>query len=164
MLTDYSIQFLELKSIDPLVVHRFGEHCLPAGIIENGKIINKEKLSMIMDESIQEWSLKRRYIRFMVPDAYVIIKKITIPADVKNDEIKGYLYLELGNNIHLPFEEPVFDYQIMSEGDGEREAILFAAPEPLVKEYAEFFETKKLKLSTADISPLCVFRLYKCKV
>ncbi|MCD7032913.1 pilus assembly protein PilM [Metabacillus sp. GX 13764] len=159
LITDYAIQFLELRSANPLVVQRFGEHFLPAGIVVNGKIIDQDKLSLIMDECIQEWSLKRKNIRFVVPDAFVIIKKITIPSDIKNDEIKGYLYLELGSNIHLPFEEPVFDYQVIGSSEGEREAILFAAPEQEVKNYADFFESRKLKLSAADISPLCGFRV-----
>ena len=37
-----------------------------------------------------------------------------IPAEVMDDEINGYLYLELGKSLHLPFEDPVFDTAVLS--------------------------------------------------
>lgn len=101
---------LELKSTDPLVVNHFVETYLPEGIFVDGQIKDADKLAMILDQCMSDWGIQRKQVRFITPDAFISVRKVKVPADLKDDEIKGYLYLELGNNIHLPFEEPVFDF------------------------------------------------------
>ncbi|MCM2531504.1 pilus assembly protein PilM [Neobacillus pocheonensis] len=102
----------------------------------------------------------RRSIRFLVPVPLVIIRKISIPADIQDDELKGYLYLELGSSIHFPFEEPVFDYYSLAENGITKDLLLFAAPEQQVMEYADLLTSLKLIPVAADISPLALSRLY----
>lgn len=85
---------------------------------------------------------------------------MSVPSDIQDDEIKGYLYLELGSTIHLPFEEPVFDFYMLEKNGKNRDLLLFAAPEQYVMEYANLFSTLKLTPVVADISPLALYRLY----
>lgn len=59
-------------------------------------------------------------MRFLVPDSRLVIRKVAIPKDIKDDEIKGYLYLEMGTSIHLPFEEPIFDVVLLEETEEKR--------------------------------------------
>lgn len=161
LFTDYSIQYLELKSAEPLVIGGFGEHFLPEGIIVNGRIQDYDKLSLILEECKQEWSLKRKKIRFIVPDSFVVVKKVEVPDDILEDELKGYLYLELGNSIHLPFEDPIFDVQVIDRAGQSRDVYLFAAPEAVVQDYSQFLDQHKLTPAAADISPLCLIRLHQ---
>jgi type IV pilus assembly protein PilM len=74
--------------------------------------------------------------------------------------MKGYLYLELGASIHLPFEEPTFDFYPLTDNGKTKELLLFAAPEQNVMEYADLFSSLKLNPVAADISPLALYRLY----
>lgn len=160
IINDYSIRLVELKSKQPLSVLRWEERYIPFGIITDGKIADYETLANILEECISDWKIQKRSIRFTVPDPFVIIRKISIPADVKDDEIHGYLYLELGSSIHLPFEEPVFDIHILSNGTEKRELLIFAAQEEHVTEYTALFQEVKLSPKAADISPLALYRLY----
>ena len=160
VINDHSIRFLELKQEDPPTPQRWLERYLPPGIITDGKIVDFDSLSSILEECIDEWKIKRRSIRFIVPDPLVIIRKVTIPADVRDDEIKGYLYLELGSSIHLPFEEPVFDYYTLPDNGKTKDLLLFAAPEQSVLEYVDLLNRIKLNSVAADISPLSLYRLY----
>jgi type IV pilus assembly protein PilM len=161
VINDHSIRFIELKQSNPPAAQRWSERFLMPGIIVDGKIVDFEALSNILDECIDEWKIKRRSIRFIVPDSLVIIRKVSIPADIQEDEIKGYLYLELGSSIHLPFEEPVFDYYQLGTNGKTKDLLLFAAPEQVVMEYAELFSNLKLIPVAADISPLSLYRLYE---
>ncbi|WP_160721987.1 type IV pilus biogenesis protein PilM [Bacillus sp. USDA818B3_A] len=157
---DHSIRMLELKQVNPPVAQRWFERFLPPGIIIEGKITDLNSLENIIDECINDWKIQRRQVRFLVPDQLVIIRKVSVPAEIQDDEIQGYLYLELGSSIHLPFEEPVFDYYPL-EGSGEtRDLLLFAAPEQHVMDYAKLFSKHKLDPVAADISPLALYRLY----
>ncbi|MGQ4665731.1 type IV pilus biogenesis protein PilM [Metabacillus halosaccharovorans] len=158
-ISNYSIQLLELKSVDPLVVHRFYEIYLPEGIVEDGRIKDADKLAMILEQCIQDWGIKRKQVRFITPDAFVSVRKVKVPVDLKDDEIKGYLYLEIGHNIHLPFEEPVFDFVPLQENEKDKEILLFAAPEAIINEYTELLHDLKLEASAADLSALSLYRL-----
>ncbi|MBI0576510.1 pilus assembly protein PilM [Neobacillus cucumis] len=160
VLNDHSVRLVELKQANPPTVQRWNERFLPPGLISDGKIADVESLSGILEECIEEWKIQRRSIRFIVPDQLVIIRKVSIPAEIQDDELKGYLYLELGSSIHLPFEEPVFDYYLLEDNGKTKELLLFAAPEQHVTEYADLFSQLKLNPLAADISPLALYRLY----
>jgi type IV pilus assembly protein PilM len=160
IISDHSIRFLELKNTNVQNVHRWGEHILPDGIIREGKIIDRVTLSMILEECFGNWKIQKRLVKFLIPDPLVIIRKLKIPKEINEDEIKGYLYLELGTSIHLPFEEPVFDIFILSKDLDATEILLFAAPEKQVMEYASLLTELRLKPIAAEISPLAIYRLY----
>lgn len=160
VINDHSIRYLELKQTKPPIASKWGERLLPNGIITNGKINDFEILSNILEECIHEWKLRNRQIRFLVPESFVIIRKLSIPAEISDDEIKGYLYLELGSSIHLPFEEPVFDCVVLSESEEKKEILLFAAQEENVMEYVDLFTHLNLNPIEAEISPLALYRLY----
>lgn len=160
VVNDHSIRFLELKQMNPPGAQKWGERLLPSGIISNGKIIDSESLANILAECIDDWKIQRRSIRFIVPDQLVIIRKVTVPAEIQDDEMKGYLYLELGSSIHLPFEEPIFDFFLLSNNGKTKDLLLFAAPEQHVMEYADLFTKSKLNPIAAEISPLALYRLF----
>ncbi|RFU65878.1 type IV pilus biogenesis protein PilM [Peribacillus glennii] len=157
---DHVIRYTELKQYNPPVIQTCGEYYLPAGIIKDGKIIDFDALQDIVEQCIDEWKISKRQVRFLVPDPCIVIRKIMIPKDVKNDEIEGYLYLELGSTIHLPFEDPVFDTVILGQNQVKRELLLFAAPEEIVSDYSSLLQACRLSPIAADISPLSLYRLY----
>jgi type IV pilus assembly protein PilM len=68
--------------------------------------------------------------------------------------------LELGSSIHLPFDEPIFDYYPLAENGKTKDILLFAAPERYVMEYSDLLSSLKLQPVVADISPLALYRLY----
>ena len=160
VLNDHSIRLLELKQANPPSAQRWCERFLPPGIISDGKITDIDSLANILEECIDEWKIQRRQVRFLVPDPLVIIRKVSIPAEIQDDEIQGYLYLELGSSIHLPFEEPVFDFYSLDSDGKTRDLLLFVAPEQQVMEYADLLSKLKLNPIAADISPLALYRLY----
>ena len=160
IITDRCIRYLELKQAKPPVASKWGERLLPNGLISNGKIQDYETLVMILEECVDEWKIRNRKVRFLIPESLVIIRKILIPAEIKDDELHGYLYLELGTSVHLPFEEPVFDAVVLSEQNDKKEILLFAAPEENVMEYSQLFSDVKLQPIEAEVSPLALYRLY----
>jgi type IV pilus assembly protein PilM len=160
ILKDHVIRYIELKSRHPLSIAKYGEKFLPEGIISDGKIVSREMLEAILEQCIQSWKIRKRRIRFIVPDSYIAIRKLSVPSVLKAEEIRGYLSLELGETIPLPFEQPVFDFVPLKQiSNEEQEILLFAAPEQAVAEYTQLFERLKLKPIAADISPLSLYRL-----
>ncbi|MED4225066.1 hypothetical protein [Neobacillus cucumis] len=82
VINDHSIRFLELIQENPPTPQRWLECFLPPGIITDGKIVDFDSLSSILEECIDEWKIRRHSIRCIFPEPLVIIRKVTIPADV----------------------------------------------------------------------------------
>ncbi|QFT90058.1 Competence protein A [Bacillus sp. THAF10] len=159
IIRDHVIRMIELKSMNPLVIKRTNERFLPPNLVKDGKIVDEEVFRLILEECVEDWGLKRKHVRFVVPDQYVVTRKLTIPSNIMDDEIIGYLYLELGSTIHLPFEDPVFDVHVLNRSE-KTELVLFASPEEVVTTYSMMLEEFKMKPAAADVSPLCLYRLY----
>ncbi|WP_099352110.1 type IV pilus biogenesis protein PilM [Fredinandcohnia onubensis] len=160
IIKDHVIRYIGVKNSTPLTVTDFRERYLPIGIIQEGRIIERDTLHLILDECITDWGLKKAEVRFIIPDSFVVIRKTSIPIEVKDDEINGYLYLELGSTIHLPFDEPIIDFNKLSEEEDKKEILMIAAPEEISRDYASLLEDVGLKPVAADISPLCLYRLF----
>ncbi|WP_100402206.1 type IV pilus biogenesis protein PilM [Bacillus sp. FJAT-42315] len=158
--TDYAIRFVELRQTVPPIVQSVEERALPAGVIRSGEIIDYEALLEIMKNCVDEWGIKRREARFIVPDHYIAMKEERLKEDIADDELKSYLFMQIGTTIHLPFEEPVFDAVVVGEKDGKKHVLVIAAPEERVLHFRELLEEVKLKPKVADISPLSLYRLY----
>lgn len=157
---DNVIRFAELKSTEPVVVKRYGERYIPDGMVENGKIIDVSQFKLFMADCITHWKLKNKRIMFVEPNEAVAVKTVTVPYEVADEEMRGYLYIELGESIILPFEDPSIDYVLLSESEEGKEVLLVATPYELVTSYAEIFSSNRVKPVAADIAPLCYYRLY----
>ncbi|WP_456273875.1 type IV pilus biogenesis protein PilM [Bacillus sp. AK031] len=160
VITDTAIRYADLKSESPLVLQNYGEKLLPQGVIADGKIIDYETLAMILEECILDWGIKKRQVRFIVPSTSIIIKRVLVPADIREDELKGYLFMEIGTSIHLPFEDPLFDVVLLGKKEDKQEILLVASPEEVIHSYRDILDEVKLKPVVADISPLALYRYF----
>ncbi|MBM7701358.1 type IV pilus biogenesis protein PilM [Metabacillus iocasae] len=159
IIKDHVIRYVELKQTDPLIIGKQQERYLPSGLIENGQILDRQGLLFILEECVQEWGIKRSNVRIVLPDHLVILRPQTLPEKLEEDEIRSYLFMEIGSTIHLPFEDAIFDYVISSQHDEEVDIILFAAPEKLVVSYVDLLQEVTLTASVADLSSLSTYRL-----
>ncbi|WP_096435953.1 type IV pilus biogenesis protein PilM [Alteribacter populi] len=157
---DHVIRYVRGKNSSLNDIADFGERHLPKGVIKDGRIQEWDTLVTILEECVEEWKLKKQKILFNVPDGQLVLKEHIISSDVKDEETTGHLYLELGDKLQLPFEEPAFDWQEVKSEGNQRRLLLVAAPEEIVTEYTTLFETCKLKPVAADISPLAYYRFY----
>ncbi|EDL64689.1 type IV pilus biogenesis protein PilM [Bacillus sp. SG-1] len=160
VITDTAIRYADLKMDSPLILHNYGEKLLPQGVITDGKIIEYDTLVMILEECISEWGITKRPVRFIVPSTSIIVKRVLVPTDIKEDELKGYIFMEIGTSIHLPFEDPLFDVVLLGEKGDKQEILVVASPEEVIHSYRDILEEVKLKPMVADISPLALYRYF----
>lgn len=103
------VRFVEMKSINPPVVKKYGEKTLPSSIIKNGKIKNDSALRQAFKKIFSSYHLSNQGMVYAAFNQNVLIKSVELPAGMKADEIKKFLFLELGDGIQMPFDNPVFD-------------------------------------------------------
>lgn len=129
------------------------------GIIEDGMIINQEKLRMILMNLVQENGWKGATVSFFVHDTHVNIRKIQVPAELNEDEMESYILLNNESTYRLPISNPVIDCKVIQEKDEMKEVLVFAFPKDILDDYLTVFRDCKLKPIVADLSPLALLRL-----
>lgn len=159
IIKDHVIRYLIANNHRIDQIRAYGERYLPSGVIHNGKIVDEDTFKMLFEECVDTWKLKKTNVQFTVPDATVFFRKITIPSSVPVDEIRGYLLFEMGSSIHLPFEDPVFDYHVLAQTEEGTEILLFASPSDTLQQCMEIFDECKLEAVAADVSTLALYRL-----
>ncbi|REJ10732.1 type IV pilus biogenesis protein PilM [Halobacillus trueperi] len=161
VIKNHCIRYVFSKSENAWEIDDTGEIVLPPHVMEDGKIKDSRELTRIVENFIENkgWSNKALY--FTVPDHSVVVRPYEVPAHLKNEEIKGYLYMQLGETLHLPFDDPAFDFSVMSESEEKKKLLLFAFPEEQIRMLDQVFGDAKLKTKAADISALSIYRLYE---
>ena len=129
---------------------------LPVGVIQDGAIA--DEMALFEQLKLNTGKLGKKHpIRFFVPDTSVLMKQFDVPDDVEAKDLRGYVEMELGNTIHLPFQEPLVDTYDPVAGDGK--AVLFAAPSEEVQKFINILLDLNLSPEAADIRALCNLRL-----
>jgi type IV pilus assembly protein PilM len=157
VIKDHYIRFVESDKKNRFL--NYGQKCLPDGVVTDGQIKDREVFEMILDEIIDEGNLKGSKMSFCIPDSFMIIRKTLVPFEVVEDELKGHLYMQLGETIHLPFDDPILEAVSLKEKEGQNEVLLIASKESVINEFSEAFKEASLKPVVADLSNLSLYRL-----
>lgn len=129
------------------------------GIIEDGVIVDQEKLRMILMNMVQENTWKGATVSFFVHDSHINIRKIQVPTELDEKEIEPYILLNNESTYHLPISNPAIDFKVLQETEGMKEVLVFAYPKDILDDYLSVFRECKLKPIVADLSPLALHRL-----
>ncbi|NEU29778.1 pilus assembly protein PilM [bacterium LRH843] len=160
VIKDNVIRYVGSKRPDLVEIYVHGERYLPPGVVQDGQIVSVDTFSTIVAECMDEWDLRRKEIQFCVPDSQVIIRNHKVDSSIPDEEIKGQLYLDLGETLLLPFDDPVFDYIVLGIVNGQKDVLLFVSKEKTIQDYVEVFEELRLKPNAADLSALSAYRLF----
>lgn len=161
VIDDHIIRMVENNGKDLFSLRNVAEKQIPINIIENGRIVDEPAFYEFMKTTVQEWGIKNRDVRFFAPQSLVILREVEIPEDVKSDGIKGYINMEIGNSIHFPFKNPIFD--ILTKKSGSNKVTVLAAPEDELMKYTAIFSDVSLKPVAVEIQPLGIYRYFLYK-
>ncbi|MER2112915.1 MAG: pilus assembly protein PilM [Solibacillus isronensis] len=156
VISDYVMRALVLKgaTVDQPVIY---EMPLPKTAVQEGVILDEMAMYELIKENVQNWGGRKQNVRFLVPDTSILLKTFEHPADISGKNLKEYVQMEVGQSIHLPFQEPLIDVHDPIEGDGK--AVLFAAPPDEVGKMIGLLLDNRLNPQVADIRALCNLRL-----
>ena len=171
VIDDYVIRMAENSGEELSTVKSLKEEPLPPGLIEYGKINDEIQFYDFMRNIVQKWGIKNQQVRFYVPSSLVIMRPVEFPTHVKEESIKEYFMMEIGETVHLPFQKPIFDIHTFSNSqdqstennsleEDKRQGVLFAVPEAEIIKYTEIFADVSLKPIAADVKELGVYRYF----
>lgn len=82
---------------------------LPAGVIEEGKIVLPTALLQALQALVQRNGKRKRLVHFVLPSSLTMVRFLKLP-DVRLKDLKKIIDLELKYNIPLPFDNPYYDF------------------------------------------------------
>lgn len=158
VIDDYILRIVENNGKDLSSISTLAEKIIPLGTIQNGRIVDELAFYELVKEVVEKYRLKNRLTRFYVPQEMAIVREIQIPEDVKENGMKEYVTMEIGNTIHFPFKDPVFDLYKVPQL--ENKVRIIAAPEEEIVKYVQIFSDVDLKPVAVDMQSLGVYRYF----
>ncbi|WP_138495655.1 pilus assembly protein PilM [Paenibacillus pinistramenti] len=130
---------------------------LPAGLIVENQVADKEALTAELKSWVKREGLRGGTVDLSIPPSQMIIRKMTIPAIV-DKQIDQLVKLEVETSLHLPFENPVYDYVITGQTEEESQIILLAAPRKVVQDYVDVLEEAGFKIRSVEVTATALAR------
>lgn len=125
-------------------------------IVEN-QVADSEALLDRLKQWVKTKGLRGSTVNLSIPPSQMIIRKMTIPSTV-DKQIDQLVKLEVETGLHLPFENPVYDYVITGQDENESQLIIFAAPRKVVQDYVDVLEDAGLKIKSVEVSATALAR------
>jgi type IV pilus assembly protein PilM len=156
-ISDGSVHFVELKdSKDGLVVSNFGEKKIPSGIVESGEIKDANKLTEILS-SIKD-KVGTSFVNLSLPEQHAYLFKLRI-ANMKRNEVRSNVELQLEENVPISAREAVFDYDILKDmEDGQTDIELSVLPKSVVENYLSVLKNSGFTPASFEIEAQAIAR------
>lgn len=82
---------------------------------------------------------------------------MSIPS-TNDKQVEQLVKLEVETGLHLPFENPVYDYVTLEVDEEQSHLLVFAAPRKSIQDYVEVLERAGLRISSVEISATALAR------
>ena len=129
-LSDLSVKVFQIeKNGNKEMVRGFGSVDIPSGIIDDGRIVDKEKVIASIKEAFGSDSARKinsRKVICSLPESKAFVRIINIPK-MSEDEAEEAVKWEMEASMPMSLEEVYFDWQFLEESDGKTQRVLTAA-------------------------------------
>ncbi|MFQ6083747.1 MAG: type IV pilus assembly protein PilM [Candidatus Aminicenantia bacterium] len=164
-ISDFSIELLQpKKKLGKMHLQTYGRIKLEPGVVENGKILNKEKLKEKIKELLQNIKLEKLKtigVIFSLPESRTFLHIFELPADISGKDLVSAVESQALKTIPLDLAEIYFDFQPVSRRKNIQEILYVAAPKEIVNEYLEVLKGAGLEPLVLDAESLSLARAFK---
>lgn len=125
-----AVKLLELAKMgDRYRVESYAVEPLPPNSVVEKSISDVDAVGQAIRRAVKRSMTKTKYTAVAVPGSAVITKTITMPADLKEEDLESQLQLEADQYIPYSLEEVNLDFEVLgtSESDPDKVDVLLAA-------------------------------------
>ncbi|MBW4081629.1 pilus assembly protein PilM [Paenibacillus sp. S150] len=151
------IRYISFKNIQSKQVHKKRFMPLLPGMIVENQIADSEALYDRLRQWVKNKGLRGSAVNLSIPPSQMIIRKMAIPSTAEK-QIDQLVKLEVETGLHLPFENPVYDYVIAGQDENESQLIIFAAPRKVIQDYVDVVEDAGLRVKSVEVSATALAR------
>ena len=157
-ISDFSIEALKLDSRKR--VKAFGRVVLGEGVVNDGFIIDKEKLVGKIQEVLNQAGIRTKEAILSVPESKVFVHIFQMPDNLKKERLKNAIRNEIEKTLPLEPSKICWDYQIISRDlENNQQLILFVGTlKEIVSDYTEVLSKAGVKIIALEIESLALGR------
>jgi type IV pilus assembly protein PilM len=131
------------------------------GAIEDGRIVDKQKVAVYIKEAIKKAGPRKmntRKVICSIPESKAFLRIISIPK-LEESEMAEAIKWEMEANIPLPIEQVYFDWQLLGTGDKNKQNILtVAVAKEIIDELAMTLEAAGLEVYGLEVESVASVR------
>ncbi|WP_139992372.1 type IV pilus biogenesis protein PilM [Paenibacillus paridis] len=170
-ITDSGVKICEIqqKGKRSIRLLNYSSRPLPAGVIDDGKVIDKERLRETIKMALDARRFTSKYVHFAIPSQMAMVRSIKLP-DLVNAELKKLVQFEMKNNLSMAFDDPSYDFiklpkstqdvgEVLPEEANLCEVLVVAAPTSILQDYVDVLEQLKLIPCSIEIKSFSLLRL-----
>ncbi|MGZ4121584.1 MAG: type IV pilus biogenesis protein PilM [Tumebacillaceae bacterium] len=161
------------KKGDTWLLQKVVQAAIPSEVMSDGKVNQVDTLAELLKETLRSAKIRSKTTHLVVPSQYVVIRQLQLP-DLPKKQLSKVIDFELQNSIHLPFEDPIYDFvklgkvnreQPLEDGEesdvDECEVTLIASSQSAIDPVVEAAKRAGLKPVSVDIRALALERAYR---
>ncbi len=155
-LSDKSLKFVELiETKKGIKIGKYGEREISAGIIESGKIKNREKLKEILASLRKEEGIK--FVRVSLPEEQVYLFTLRLEkAGLK--KIREAIELVLEEHVPISAKEAIFDFDLIKEDPEGLDIQVAVVPKSIIEDYMSIFKDVSISVQSFEAETQAISR------
>lgn len=146
-LSDYSAKIFQFeKNGSAYKIRGFGAGKISPGLIQDGKILDKAKVSAFISEILRRSGPKKistKKVICSLPESKVFLRILSIP-DISEEEAANAVKWEVEASIPLTIDQVYYDWQIIGKNGGKMDLLTVAVAKETVDDLAEVLESAGL--------------------
>lgn len=154
--SDSSVEAVEIKRgwFGQASITAVARALLPSGIIDDGKIHDKSKLSEIINDMFNKSepiAMTGNAIALAIPESQVYTRIVTFDGPLSHDDIRKQLLKKLSGYIPFNIEDVVHDFIPLYESEEIVEVLVAAVPQEIVQEYVSLGEKLNKNIKAIEL-------------
>lgn len=151
------LRYVKLKKRKKWEVESKGYLPLPEGVFQDDQLVDIELLRGPLLQWASEQQLKGSSVYLSIPTSQIIIRRMKIQSTNPKD-YRQLVALEVETTLHLPFEDPVYDFVATGVEDESTQLLVFAVSKQIVQAYAELFQSAGIRVLGIELSATALAR------
>lgn len=161
-ISDRSIEILELKAGFGFSVVTYGRVKLDFGIVENGKILNKEGLAIKIKEAlltVKPKKISTNKVILSLPESKVFIHYFSLDKSLKGESLKKAIADEALKIIPFDFQKIYWDFQTRPSFVENKQSVIFIGTmREIADQYVEICQEIGLEVMALDLESISLGR------
>ncbi|MBU0540581.1 MAG: type IV pilus assembly protein PilM [Patescibacteria group bacterium] len=137
-ISDTTLQIMEISGGNKGRITSFAHLDIPPGLMENGRILNQEKLAEVIKRALATAKPRpphEKKIVTAIPESQVFTHHFALDKNIKKEELRKIALQKAGETLPIKLENYIWDIQIMKYNSEKLEVLFAAAEKELVKTY-----------------------------
>lgn len=155
-ISSFAVKMVELadNGHGDLRIEHYAIEPLPKDAVVDGNIANLEATAETVERCWKRLSTSTKYVALALPSAAVITKKITLPANLNEQEMEVQVETEANQYIPFALDEVNLDFQVVgpaASGPDEVDVLIAASRKEKVEDRVAAAEAANLKPLVMDV-------------